>query len=133
MAALMEEAPVDLRVNALKASRRHVMAQLAARGIGAAPVPFAPHGLRLDSRANLRQTPLLREGFVEPQDEEHLDEADPEEDRGGDPDLRTREPNRRVHPAGGPAGDPSPTSVNFPWIRRSRATRSNAPGESSPS
>lgn len=69
LAALMGEAPVDLRVNPLKASRRQVMAQLAARGIAASPTPFAPLGIRLDARVNLGNTPLLREGLVEPQDE----------------------------------------------------------------
>ncbi|MDH3230419.1 MAG: RsmB/NOP family class I SAM-dependent RNA methyltransferase [Alphaproteobacteria bacterium] len=69
LAALSEEAPVDLRVNALKATRRQVMARLAARGIGAEPTPFAPFGLRLNARVNLGDTPLLREGLVEPQDE----------------------------------------------------------------
>jgi len=69
LAALMAEAPVDLRVNALKTSRREVMAWLAARGIAAVPTPFAPLGLRLESRVDLRQSPLLRDGLVEPQDE----------------------------------------------------------------
>ncbi len=69
LAALLEEAPVDLRVNSLKASRRQVMARLAARGIAVEPTPFAPLGLRLASRINLGDTPLLREGLVEPQDE----------------------------------------------------------------
>lgn len=69
LAALSEEAPVDLRVNTLKASRRQVMARLAARGIAVEPTPFAPFGLRLTTRVNLGDTPLLREGLVEPQDE----------------------------------------------------------------
>jgi 16S rRNA (cytosine967-C5)-methyltransferase len=69
LAALLEEAPVDLRVNPLKGSRRQVMARLAARGIAVEPTPFAPLGLRLASRINLGDTPLLREGLVEPQDE----------------------------------------------------------------
>jgi 16S rRNA (cytosine967-C5)-methyltransferase len=69
LAALSEEAPVDLRVNSLKTSRREVMARLAARGIATEPTPFAPLGLRLNSRVNLGDTALLREGLVEPQDE----------------------------------------------------------------
>ncbi|UCH73935.1 MAG: RsmB/NOP family class I SAM-dependent RNA methyltransferase [Rhodospirillales bacterium] len=69
LTALMEEASVDLRVNSLKASRRHVMAKLAARGIAVAPTPFSRFGLRLDSRVNLGETQLLRQGLVEPQDE----------------------------------------------------------------
>jgi len=69
LAALMEEAPVDLRVNSLKASRRQVMAHLASRGFAVAPTPFAPHGLRLETRANLGDSPVLRDGLVEPQDE----------------------------------------------------------------
>jgi len=69
LAALCEEAPVDLRVNPLKASRRQVMARLAAQGIAAEPTPYAPLGLRLGARTNLGDTPLLREGLIEPQDE----------------------------------------------------------------
>lgn len=69
LAALCEEAPVDLRVNPLKASRRQVLARLAGRGIAARPTPYAPLGLRLDARTNLGDTPLLREGVIEPQDE----------------------------------------------------------------
>jgi 16S rRNA (cytosine967-C5)-methyltransferase len=69
LSALCETAPIDLRVNALKASRRQVMARLAARGIAVEPTPLAPLGLRLEARVNLGDTPLLREGLIEPQDE----------------------------------------------------------------
>lgn len=69
LAALSEEAPVDLRVNSLKASRRQVMAQLAASGVAAEPTPFSALGLRLGARVNLGETPVLREGLAEPQDE----------------------------------------------------------------
>ncbi len=69
LTALSGEAPLDLRVNPLKASRRQVMARLAASGIAAEPTPFAPLGVRIKARVNLGETSLLREGLVEPQDE----------------------------------------------------------------
>jgi len=84
LTALSQEAPVDLRVNTLKASRRQVMARLAASGIATEPTPYSPLGLRLNARVNLGDTPFLREGLVEPQDEASqiaalLVEAQPEE------------------------------------------------------
>ena len=69
LAALLEEAPVDLRVNSLKASRAQVAAALAAGGIDTRETPFAPLGLRLGARVNLGETPVLRDGLAEPQDE----------------------------------------------------------------
>jgi len=64
-AALLERAPLDLRVNALKASRDGVLAELP----GAAPTRFAPQGLRLAEPIAIEQHPLWREGKVEVQDE----------------------------------------------------------------
>ena len=64
-AALLERAPLDLRVNALKASRDEVLAELP----GAAPTRFAPHGVRLVEPIPVEQHPLWRDGKVEVQDE----------------------------------------------------------------
>ncbi|MCW5772032.1 MAG: RsmB/NOP family class I SAM-dependent RNA methyltransferase [Rhodospirillaceae bacterium] len=69
MAALLQPAPTDLRVNSLKASRAAVQAALAAAGIAAAPTPFAPLGLRLEGRANLAGLEAFRQGWFEIQDE----------------------------------------------------------------
>lgn len=69
LSALSREAPVDLRVNTLKASRPKAMAALAARGIAAEPTPYSPCGIRLHARVNLGAMTPFRDGLVEPQDE----------------------------------------------------------------
>jgi 16S rRNA (cytosine967-C5)-methyltransferase len=69
MAALNAPAPIDLRVNALKADRAAARRALAAEHIAAEPTPFSPLGLRLRRRAPLAGTAAFREGLVEVQDE----------------------------------------------------------------
>lgn len=70
LAALsLDEAPVDLRVNTLKADRGQAIAALRAAGIEAAPTPLSPVGLRLSQRAALSATQPFRDGLVEVQDE----------------------------------------------------------------
>lgn len=68
-ASLCEQAPVDLRVNTLKANRTEVIAALAEASIDAAPTRFAPQGLRLAGRAPLQSLAVYRDGWIEPQDE----------------------------------------------------------------
>jgi 16S rRNA (cytosine967-C5)-methyltransferase len=67
--ALADRAPVDLRVNTLRASREQAIAALAKEGIAAQPTPLSPVGLRLDARANLAASDAFRTGLVEVQDE----------------------------------------------------------------
>lgn len=67
--ALLGSAPLDLRVNALKARREAVQAALAAAGIDAAPTPFSPWGLRIDGRPAVDALPAFRDGLFEVQDE----------------------------------------------------------------
>ncbi|WP_051361944.1 RsmB/NOP family class I SAM-dependent RNA methyltransferase [Solimonas soli] len=67
--ALNREAPVDLRVNTLKATRDDAIAALAAEGIAAAPTPHATTGLRLARRVALQNTRAWKDGWIEPQDE----------------------------------------------------------------
>ena len=69
MAAMRDEAPMDLRVNTLKATRDQAIAALAADGIKATPTPLSPLGLRLDRRAAMVQVQAWRNGLVEVQDE----------------------------------------------------------------
>ena len=70
MAALIPRAPVDLRVNTLKAGREDVMAALKAGGIESAPTPYAPHGIRIAQEApGLSRSPLFESGAFEFQDE----------------------------------------------------------------
>jgi 16S rRNA (cytosine967-C5)-methyltransferase len=67
--SLLEAAPLDLRVNAARASREEVLARLAEAGLTGVPTPFAPCGIRLAGKPSLQDTPVFREGLVEVQDE----------------------------------------------------------------
>jgi 16S rRNA (cytosine967-C5)-methyltransferase len=69
MAALNAPAPLDLRVNALKADRETARRALAAEQIHAEPTPWSPLGLRLKHRAPLAATFAFKDGLVEVQDE----------------------------------------------------------------
>lgn len=70
MAALNEAAPLDLRVNRLKAEgRRSVREALAAEGVKAMPTPLSPLGLRVNERIPLATFRVFKEGLVEVQDE----------------------------------------------------------------
>jgi 16S rRNA (cytosine967-C5)-methyltransferase len=67
--ALNTPAPLDLRVNTLKANREEVMAELAQAPIAADPTPFAPLGLRIHKKPALQNLPLFKNGAIEVQDE----------------------------------------------------------------
>ncbi len=69
LAALRDEAPLDLRVNLLKTDREAARAALAGEGIAAVPTPLSPQGLRVEGRPNLAATKTFRDGLVEVQDE----------------------------------------------------------------
>lgn len=69
MAALSARAPLDLRVNALKATRAQAMAALAEAGLDAAPCPHAPWGIRLAAGSPVTRSAAYRDGRVEIQDE----------------------------------------------------------------
>ncbi len=71
-AALSRRAPVDLRVNTLKANRDTVA--MALGHLGATPTPWSPAGLRIALSADAKSPPLHAEpayidGFIEIQDE----------------------------------------------------------------
>ena len=68
-AALNQPAPLDLRVNTLRASREAVRDGLAAEGLAAEPTPWSPWGLRLRDKPALNRHPLYLEGVIEVQDE----------------------------------------------------------------
>ncbi len=68
LAALMREAPVDLRINSLKTTREAVADLLTATGVETTPTPFSPLGLRLAGRVNLANSTIIRDGLAEPQD-----------------------------------------------------------------
>jgi 16S rRNA (cytosine967-C5)-methyltransferase len=69
MAGLAAEAPVDLRVNTLKANRETALRTLRDEGIEAGPTPWSPLGLRLTGRVTLQQCVAWRDGLIELQDE----------------------------------------------------------------
>lgn len=69
MAASLEPAPVDLRANALKATRDTARKRLKEEGIDCRPTPFAPDGLRAQAGANVSPTAAFQDGLVEFQDE----------------------------------------------------------------
>jgi 16S rRNA (cytosine967-C5)-methyltransferase len=63
--ALLSRAPLDLRVNAARASHEAILSQFEA----ASPTPLSPWGLRLPSDSRIDQHPAFLEGLVEVQDE----------------------------------------------------------------
>ncbi len=67
--ALNQGAPLDLRVNSIKAKREEVLARLGAEGIAAEPCRYAPLGIRLKAKPALQKHPLYLEGAIEVQDE----------------------------------------------------------------
>ena len=69
LAALAEGAPLDLRVNALKATRAEAIKALVAEQMHPQPTPLSPLGLRLEDRPNVAATAAFRDGLVERQDE----------------------------------------------------------------
>lgn len=67
--AWLSRAPLDLRVNTLKTTRKEAQAQLSAHGFDARPTPLSPLGLRLSGGASLTASAPYRDGLVEIQDE----------------------------------------------------------------
>jgi 16S rRNA (cytosine967-C5)-methyltransferase len=68
-AVLNTPAPLDLRVNSLKANREDVVAELATAPIVAEPTPYSALGLRVWKKPALQNLPLFKEGAIEVQDE----------------------------------------------------------------
>lgn len=64
-----QPAPLDLRVNAIKAAREEVMTELAQAPILGEPTPFAPLGIRVVKKPALQNLPLFKNGSIEVQDE----------------------------------------------------------------
>ena len=67
--ALLEPAPLDLRVNTGKARRDEVLRELVGLGVQVAATPYSPWGLRVAGRKALQDTPAFRAGRFEVQDE----------------------------------------------------------------
>jgi 16S rRNA (cytosine967-C5)-methyltransferase len=68
-AGLNQSAPLDLRVNLLKAERKDVLARLLADGLAAEACPYSPIGIRLVGKPALSKYPLFIDGRIEVQDE----------------------------------------------------------------
>ncbi|WP_340117904.1 RsmB/NOP family class I SAM-dependent RNA methyltransferase [Pelagibius sp. 7325] len=67
--ALLQEAPIDLRVNTLLGTRETARAALAEEGIASEATPLSPVGLRVEGRRALRASQAYTAGLVELQDE----------------------------------------------------------------
>ncbi|WP_399677534.1 RsmB/NOP family class I SAM-dependent RNA methyltransferase [Xenophilus sp.] len=67
--ALLQPAPLDLRVNLLAAKRAAVREELAAAGLQAGETPYSPWGLRLAGKPAIQKLDAYTRGAVEVQDE----------------------------------------------------------------
>src|SRR5689334_18394737 len=67
--ALNQQAPLDLRVNTLRATREEALRGLAESGLDAAPTPHSPVGIRIRGRPAIQRHPLFESGALEVQDE----------------------------------------------------------------
>jgi len=67
--SLHDPAPLDLRINTLKAARKDVVVALARDGIAASPTPFSPLGVRVRGNPPINRHALFRSGVLEVQDE----------------------------------------------------------------
>jgi len=67
--AVDRPAPLDLRVNALKAEREAVLERLRGAGFDAVATPYSPLGIRVAGKPALQKTDVFEQGLVEVQDE----------------------------------------------------------------
>jgi len=67
--ALQRPAPLDVRVNALKATRDDVLARLRAEGHAVEATPYSPWGIRFADHPAINRHPLFLDGSLEVQDE----------------------------------------------------------------
>lgn len=66
---LNQGAPLDVRVNPLKATREEVLLKLDADGIEGRACPYSPLAIRLKGKPALQRNPLYLSGAIEVQDE----------------------------------------------------------------
>ncbi len=67
--AMQQAAPLDLRVNTLKARREEVLEELQKQNIAATETPYSPIGIRLKEKIPLDRNALFESGRIEVQDE----------------------------------------------------------------
>lgn len=69
VAALRQNAPLDLRVNILKTKRAAVLDALTAQAVTAHATALSPWGLRVEGKPSLQKVTAYQQGLVEVQDE----------------------------------------------------------------
>src|SRR3546814_12005786 len=68
--SLQQSAPLDLRVNILKATRDEVAQRFASEQSAAIELtPYSPHGIRMPQKMNISRHPLFTDGKHEVRDE----------------------------------------------------------------
>jgi 16S rRNA (cytosine967-C5)-methyltransferase len=63
------QAPLDLRVNLVKAGREEVLARFASEQTEVEATPYSPHGVRMAQKMTISRHPLFMDGKIEVQDE----------------------------------------------------------------
>ena len=68
---MLKAAPLDLRINTIKATREELLGVLNDLGgrYAAEPTPYAPNGVRLKGKPALQTQEFFKQGLVEVQDE----------------------------------------------------------------
>lgn len=69
MRAMLEPAPLDLRINPLKTTREEILKALKEMKLKAEVCALSPWGVRVFERPSLSNLPMLKNGLVEIQDE----------------------------------------------------------------
>lgn len=64
-----QQAPLDLRVNLVKATREEVLARFSSEKIEAEATPYSPTGIRMPQKMTINRHVLFTEGKIEVQDE----------------------------------------------------------------
>lgn len=67
--SLLQPAPLDLRINPLRAKRPEILAQLDKHGIVAEETPYSPWGMRVEGKPAIQRHPDFEKGDIEVQDE----------------------------------------------------------------
>jgi len=67
--AMLNSAPLDLRVNLARIDRAAARERLAADGLESAETPYSPAGLRVTGKPAINRHPLFTDGLLEVQDE----------------------------------------------------------------
>jgi len=67
--AMLNPAPLDLRVNLARIDREAALARLTQDGVGGEATRYSPAGIRLTGNPAINASPLFKEGLIEVQDE----------------------------------------------------------------